>query len=293
MSKRYVFLLVLILIIAYTVNLEGCNGTPTEDTKPKFYKVGGTVIFDTCGGSGEFFRYNQSSPENNPVTVVINNMGYCPIKLITEQPGGTGRVERITVYPDRSLYAEIPEKTGVVTFDILARGLMIFSYECEPSVWDADCIGKIEVFENFDNDNPQVWRITDSLSALVSIASAHGCGIYDNYVFEYINTSSQSQRIKLEAVQNNRPFPERRSLLPFPGPEWYGYICNMRFWGFTVPPTGTVMDTIFVNGTPKETFVDITGRRVFYLKASCLKNPEFPDTTGNLCKGDVKITIEQ
>ncbi len=294
MRKSYLFLIAFIGVSVYAYYFTGCGGTPYEDTKPKFYKIGEIIIDDLiCGGSSEFFTYNQRIAENNPVTVVVTNTGYCTIKLITEQPGGTGRVERIAVYPDKSFYQEIPQKTGIVTFDILADGPMTFSYECE-SRREAPCTGKIEVYENFDIDNPDKLRITDSITASVSIASAHGCGSYDKYIFHYINTSSQTQRLKLEAVTNNRGFPERvPTLLPFPYPEWYGYVCDMRFWGFTVPPTGTVMDTIFANGTPSKTNVDITGRRIFYLKASCLQNPEFPDTTGNLCKGDVKITLEQ
>lgn len=292
MGKRHVFLFLFILVIGYFPIAEGCGGAEGDNDKPKFYKVGGIAILDTCGTSGEFLRYTQASPENNPVTVVINNMGKCPITLITEQPGGTGKVERITVYPDIAFFSEIPEKTGIVTFDVIASGQMIFYYSCEPTLFTGDCIGKIEVFENFRTNNPARWRITDSLTSVVSIAAGHGCGIYDKYIFQYINNSSQSQTLKFRAVQNFRGFPERKSLIDYPA-QWFGYICDMRFWGFAVPPTGTLMDSIFVNGTPSSTSVDITGRRTFYLKASCLKNPEFPDTTGNLCKGDVNITLEQ
>lgn len=292
MGKRYVFLFLFILVIAYLPYSEGCGGAESDNERPKFYKVGGTVIFDTCGTAREFLRYNQVSPANNPITVVITNQGNCTIKLITDQPGGTGRVERMSVSPDVTYYWEIMEKTGIITFDVISKGQMVFYYECESAYTKSDCIGKIEVFENYNTNNPAQWRITDSLTANVSIAAAHGCGIYDKYIFQYINTSTQTQRLKFNAVQNNRPFPERRSIIPFPE-QWFGYVCNMRFWGFAVPPTGTLMDTIFVNGTPSSTSVDIPGRRTFYLTASCLKNPEFPDTTGNLCKGDVNITLEQ
>jgi hypothetical protein len=292
MSKRYVFLFLFILVIGYFPIAEGCGGAEGDNDKPKFYKVGGTVIFDTCGTAMEFMRYNQVSPANNPLTVVITNRGNCTIKLITDQPGGSGRIERMAVSPDVTYYWEIMEKTGIITFDVISRGEMIFYFECESAFLKSDCIGKIEVFENYYTNNPVQWRVTDSLTANVSIAAAHGCGNYDKYIFQYVNTSTQTQRLKFNAVQNNRPFPERRSILPFP-PEWYGYLCYMRFWGFAVPPTGTLMDSIFVNGTPSSTSVDITGRRTFYLKASCLKNPEYPDTTGNLCKGDINITLEQ
>lgn len=292
MRKSYLTVIILAFAAAFFYCLQGCQGSEGEQTNPKFYKLAEKVIDDGCGSSGEIFRYNQVSRRNNPVTVVITSSGYCPIKLITDQPGGTGRVERIVVASDKSVFAEIPEKTGVVTFDVLVDGLMIFSYECEPGPVGQGCEGKIVIYENFYIKNPEQQRITDSISALVSIASAHGCGNYDKYIFEYINTSSQTQYIKLEAVPNDRLFPEHKSILPYP-PQWYGYVCYVRFWGFCVPPTGTVMDSIFVNGIPSKTDVEIPGRRKFYLKASCLQNPQFPDTTGSLCKGDVKITIEQ
>jgi len=285
LRKSYLIVITLAFVLAYLYYLPGCGGAEGEEIKPKFYRVGGVVIDGKCGTKGEIIRYNQRSPGNNPITVTVHNLGYCSITLITDQPGGTGRVERITVPPNEYDRAKVlPEgRTGVVTFDMIARKEMIFSYEC--TGLNNSCLGKIEIYENFDINNPSAAKIVDSIPLVINIDKRHSCGLVDDIVFEYRNTSSQTQRLNLEAFMGPHTWPDPD--------DWHGYNCSVRFWGFCVPPTGTLMDTIFTDGNPKRTYVDVPGRRTFFLKASCLKNSNFPDTTGNYCIGDANVTIMQ